>query len=101
MTIFYTEIRSNAAEKLYKALNHLISEIAPFSQIKKLLLFAVAFLLFAGVVTPAAAQVNITYGGSNPVSNYTVAYAVTFTTTQTGLSASNFTVVGKVTRPFQ
>jgi len=69
---------------------------APFSQLKKQLLFAAAFLLFAGFAAPAAGQVTITTsspGGAVLTNPYTV----TFTTAQTGLSASNFSVTGSAT----
>jgi len=81
-------------------LAHRLSLKARFLQMKKMLLAAAILLVLAFFAAPASAQVNITYGGQNPLSSSTVIYSVTFTTAQTGLSASNFSVTGSVTGAF-
>src|SRR5579863_8512700 len=96
MTIIYAGARSAAAKKLYKASNHFLSEIAPFSQLKKPLLMAAVFLFFAGFAAPAAGQVSIALVNPNVEGGAILSnpYTVTFTTAQTGLTASNFTATG-------
>jgi len=71
---------------------------ANFSQLKKLRLPAALLLAFAFFATPAAGQVTINAVTQYPTSTsgYTVPFQVDFTTAQTGLTASNFTVTGSI-----
>jgi len=78
--------------------NRFLNLKARFSQIKKWLLPSTLLLSLAFFAVPASAQVNINAEvPTNPFSNYQVFFNVTFTTAQTGLSASNFTLTGTVT----
>jgi len=72
------------------------SSKANFSQIKKWLLPAAFLLSFSLFAAPAAGQVTI-FTPYEEGSFQSIPYAVTFTTAQTGLSASNFSVTGTVT----
>src|ERR1700733_13672195 len=76
--------------------NSFLSLKARFSQLKKWLLPTAFLLSFSLFAAPAAGQVTITTsspGGAVLTNPYTV----TFTTAQTGLSASNFSVTGSAT----
>jgi len=101
MTIIFTEIYCTGAKKFRNAASRSLNILKAFSQIKKPLLFATALLSFAFFAAPASGQVTITTPGATTLNEPgQIPFNVNFTTAQTGVSASNFSVTGTSTTSF-
>ena len=81
-----------------RPVNSRLSLKASFLKIKKMLLPAIVLIALACFAAPAAGQVTITAQGGTTLTEPTyVYYTVTFSTAQTGLSTSNFSLTGTAT----